>query len=264
MAHGFGGVRELRLDAFAERFVAAGYTCLVFDYRSFGASEGEPRQILDIAAQHADWAAAIAHARTLEGVDPDRIILWGTSFGGGHVLVAGARDPRVAAVVAQVPHTSALAASRTSSASQKARLFGAALRDAAGAMFGRAPLYVPIFGRPGELAAMTTPGAVEAVDRLRPTGFAERNEVAARVFLQIARYSPGRDAARVRCPLLVLACDKDRLTPPAEAEATARRAPKGEVIIYPQDHFDIYDGPGFERATADTIAFLGRHVPVAP
>src|SRR5438445_5520617 len=70
MAHGFGGVRELRLDAFAERYAAAGYVVLVFDYASFGASEGEPRQLLDIARQHADWTPAVAFARALEGVDP--------------------------------------------------------------------------------------------------------------------------------------------------------------------------------------------------
>ena len=38
MAHGLGGVKEMRLDAFAERFSAAGYRCLVFDYRHFGDS----------------------------------------------------------------------------------------------------------------------------------------------------------------------------------------------------------------------------------
>ena len=48
MAHGLGGTRRMRLTAFAERFVAEGYACLVFDYRYFGDSEGQPRQLLDI------------------------------------------------------------------------------------------------------------------------------------------------------------------------------------------------------------------------
>ena len=46
MAHGFSGVREQRLDAYAERFAQAGLAVLVFDYRHFGASGGEPRQLL--------------------------------------------------------------------------------------------------------------------------------------------------------------------------------------------------------------------------
>src|SRR5690349_20947540 len=102
LAHGWTGVREQRLDAFAERFASAGLAALVFDYRHFGASEGEPRQLLDIGRQHEDWVAAIAYARTRGDVDPDRIALWGSSFSGGHVVSVAARDRRIAAVVAQV------------------------------------------------------------------------------------------------------------------------------------------------------------------
>ena len=86
LAHGFGGVKEARLDAYAERFAAAGYAALVFDYRHFGDSGGEPRLLIDIGRQQADWRAAIAFARALEGVDGERIALWGTSFSGGHVI----------------------------------------------------------------------------------------------------------------------------------------------------------------------------------
>ena len=86
MAHGLGAVREWRLDAFAERFAAQGWMVLVFDYRYLGASEGSPRQLLDIGDQLDDWRAALAYGRSLPEVDPDRIAVWGTSFGGGHVL----------------------------------------------------------------------------------------------------------------------------------------------------------------------------------
>src|SRR5438270_6659993 len=80
MAHGFSATRELRLDAYAERFCAAGFGALLFDYRHFGASSGEPRQLLDISAQHADYRAAIAYARGLDWVDADRVALFGSSF----------------------------------------------------------------------------------------------------------------------------------------------------------------------------------------
>ena len=43
MAHGFAGVKEMGLAGFAERFAAAGFVILVFDYRFWGESEGEPR-----------------------------------------------------------------------------------------------------------------------------------------------------------------------------------------------------------------------------
>ena len=67
MAHGLAAVKEMRLDAYAERFAAAGMSVFVFDYRGFGSSDGEPRQLLDIDAQHADWEAAVAYARSSTG-----------------------------------------------------------------------------------------------------------------------------------------------------------------------------------------------------
>ena len=51
MAHGLGSTRVMRLGAYAERFRDLGYACLVFDYRHFGDSEGEPRQLLDVNKQ---------------------------------------------------------------------------------------------------------------------------------------------------------------------------------------------------------------------
>ena len=68
MAHGFSGVRD-QLDAYAERFAAARLACLVFDYRHFGDSDGQKRQLLDIGRQLDDWRAAIAFARSLEELD---------------------------------------------------------------------------------------------------------------------------------------------------------------------------------------------------
>ena len=70
LAHGFGGVKEARLDAYAERFAAAGHAAVVFDYRHFGESGGEPRSLIDVARQRDDWRAALAYARGIDGVDP--------------------------------------------------------------------------------------------------------------------------------------------------------------------------------------------------
>src|SRR3712207_9260323 len=86
MAHGFGGVRALRLYAYAEQFAAAGYAVAVFDYRGFGDSDGTPRQLLDVAMQHQDWRSALAYVRNLPDIDPEKVVAWGTSFGGGHVI----------------------------------------------------------------------------------------------------------------------------------------------------------------------------------
>src|SRR5947209_12920561 len=99
LGHGLGATREYGLEPYAQRFAAAGIAALVFTYRHFGDSGGQPRQLLDIERQLGDWAAAIAYARTLEEIHSRRIALWGTSFAGGHVIEAAARDGSVAAVV---------------------------------------------------------------------------------------------------------------------------------------------------------------------
>src|SRR5262249_49356780 len=86
MAHGLGGAPELRLEAYALRFRDAGIAAMIFDYRHYGASQGEPRELLSVRRQLEDFRAAIAFAKTLPGVDPARVAIWGSSFGGGHVL----------------------------------------------------------------------------------------------------------------------------------------------------------------------------------
>ena len=63
MAHGLGGTREMRLDEYAERFAAAGYACFLFDYRNFGASDGNKRQLINVRMQLEDWESAIEHVK---------------------------------------------------------------------------------------------------------------------------------------------------------------------------------------------------------
>jgi uncharacterized protein len=75
--------------------------------------------------QLADWAAAVAHARTLEGIAHDRIGLWSTSFGGGHVIDTAARLPGIRAAVTQCPFTDGVASARTLSPLITARVTAA-------------------------------------------------------------------------------------------------------------------------------------------
>jgi uncharacterized protein len=257
IAHGFGACKEARLDAFAERFVPAGFAALVFDYRHFGASTGTPRQLIDIRSQHEDWQAAVAHARGLEGVDPGRIALWGSSFSGGHVIWVAARDGRIAAVVSQVPHTSGPATLREAGPLPLARMILAGLRDGIGGWFGRVHR-MPIVGPPGTLAAMTGDDAATAYPGMYPEGFEFDNSIPARIMLRFGSYSPGREAGRVRCPMLVIVGDSDTITPPGPARKAAAEAPRGELLCFPGRHFDIYRGPDFEWAVERELTFLVR------
>jgi dienelactone hydrolase len=260
MAHGFSAVRESRLDAYAERFAQAGLAALVFDYRHFGSSAGEPRQLLDVGRQLNDYRAAIAYARQLDGVDPERIAIWGSSFSGGHVQAIGAEDQRLAAIVAQVPYADGLVNLPHLGTKLALRLTLEGLRDQAGALLGRPPHTVPAVGPPGSLAVMTQPDAEPGFRRITPPDSPWRNAVAARIALTITSYRPGRKAKRIHCPVLYCIADHDSVTPIAPALKAAASAPRSEVKRYPAGHFDLYVGELFERVVADQIEFLTRHL----
>ena len=103
LMHGLTATREERLGAYGERFAEAGIASVIIDFRNFGESSGSPRQLLDLDRQYEDCDAALAYARSLPGIDPDRVAIWGTSFAGGYAFDAAARHPWLAAAVCQTP-----------------------------------------------------------------------------------------------------------------------------------------------------------------
>lgn len=103
MAGGWCYVKELVQPTYAQAFVEQGCAALVFDYRNFGTSDGEPRQHLDPAMQIEDYRNAISFVETLDVVDRDRVAVWGISYSGGHALIVGATDPRVKVIVSTIP-----------------------------------------------------------------------------------------------------------------------------------------------------------------
>lgn len=146
MAHGLSGTRRDGLGPFAERFAQAGIAALVFDHRGFGDSAGEP-DLFHPRRQLEDWAAAIAFARSLPGVDPSRVATFGSSMGAGNALAAAALDNRIAAVVSQVPFLDMVTQAHRSSLGVSLRILGAAVR-------GR---HLRAIGQPGEPAFINAP-----------------------------------------------------------------------------------------------------------
>lgn len=265
MGHGLGAIKEMRLDAFAERFRTEGYACLVFDYRHFGESGGEPRELLSISRQREDWRSAVAFVRTLPEVDPTSVVAWGTSFGGGHAIVTAADDPSLAASISQCPFTDGVASLAKIPPRAAARLTGAAVVDLLAAATGRDPVRVPVAARPGEVGLMSANDVSEGVlELLEASGLSEaeyRSQVPARIGLAIPFARPGRRTKHLTKPALFCVCDRDTVAPAPATLRHAARAPKGEVRRYDAGHFDIYIGDDFERVIADQIAFLRRHVP---
>jgi fermentation-respiration switch protein FrsA (DUF1100 family) len=266
MAHGFGGTRDTGLLAYAEGFAAAGLDVLVFDYRGFGTSDGTPRQRVSYRHQRADYHAAIAAARALPAVDPERIVLWGTSYSGGHVVPVAVTDGRIAAILSLTPAmdgAAALLAIVRRHPFTLAPLVGNGVRDAVRALMGRAPHRLPIVGAAGSTAMITAPGAFEGYHTL--AGPTWRNEVCARAALEVGFNRPTRTAASLRTPMLVQIGENDAVAPPSAARRAARRAGRhAEVRTYPLDHFDVYDGFWQEQVLADQIEYLTRQLARAP
>ena len=260
LAHGFAGVREQGLEQYAERFAAAGISAFVFDYRYFGASDGEPRQLVSNRRQVEDWRAAIEFVRTLDTVDSERIALWGTSTSAGHVVKLAAETPKIGAVVTQMPFASGFAQFAGAPIVHSLRLVWAGVVDQLRAWLGAKPKRIPAAGLPRTLAAVTSADALSGLDRITPAGMAPV-EVPARFALSTTFYNPGRAAGRMRAPLLVCLADGDDVMPVKPALKLARR---GELKRYRYGHFAMYYGDGFKEVVGDQVDFLRRHLLAPP
>jgi len=264
MAHGFSAVKEMYLDSFAEVFAAAGLNALVFDNRNFGASDGEPRQEIDPWAQVRDYRHAITYAGTLPEVDPKRIGIWGSSYSGGHVLVVGAIDRRVKAVVAQVPLISGRAniraLVRADFIAGFRQMFDA---DRLARFQGQPPAMVPVVDKdPLAASALPTPDSWEWFTQTGETRAPSwRNEVTLRTVEMLGEYEPGIYLPYISpTPLLLLVAEGDHLTPSEFAIAAFDEAhqPK-ELVIMPGGHFDAYT-KGFEASSGPARDWFLRHL----
>jgi len=261
MGHGFGGTKDVGLELYAIRYQEAGFAVLIFDYRHFGDSDGEPRQLIWIPYQLEDWLAAIQCARGLEETDPAKIALWGTSMSGGHVIVIAAKDKEIACVVAQCPGLDGRAS--TTMAYKRDginfRMIMHGQRDLVRSWLGLSPHKIPIVGKPGSIACLTTPDAYDGYGKLLPENFI--NEACARIIIRADKYRPVKHARNVRCPVLLQICDNDSITPISAAEETEKRLGKyAEVKHYPIGHFDIYMGDNFEKSVSDQLEFFKKHL----
>ena len=264
LGHGLGGTVDSGLIRFAERFSEAGFAAFAFDYRYFGASEGQPRQRISMKEQIVDYRAACAAAAQQPGVDPDRVVLWGVSLAGGHVFELAATLSGVAAAISLTPIVSgpaaAVAALPQHRPSTMLRSTVTGWRSALSQRTGGPPATIALVGRPGELATLTPDGYYEAYTAM--AGPTWRNEIDAQVGVQLGGYRPGRHAAAIACPMLVQIADFDRCAPPHSA-AKAAFAARAEVRHYPCDHFDVFAGGAwFDHVVEHQIAFLARHLGV--
>lgn len=264
LGHGLGAERQDGLEPFARRFVEAGLAALTFDYRHLGQSGGTPRRLVVPRRQVEDYRSALAFVRQVPELDRARIGLWGTSFSGGHVLeVAAGGEVGVLAVVSQIPFSSGWASTLAYPLRYHlpAILLGAA--DRVAGWLGRGPLAVPLTRERG-FAVLASPDSHPGYVRMMGAREDGPQPVAARVFLEILGYHPGRRASGVGVPTLVVVAEADRICPPGATRRMARRLPRGVVVSFPMGHFDPYIGERFQEVSALEADFLARHLKPAP
>lgn len=264
LGHGLGAVREMRLDAYSERFAAAGIAALAFTYRYFGDSGGTPRQLMSVKRQLEDWDAALECVKSCPDVDGARVAVWGSSFGGGHAIQVASKHPELRAAISQCPFTDGFASATALGMKATMQMAPVVLRDFVAKLFSRPPVMVPIFAPPGSPALMNAHDALDGYLALVPKGMPFVNHVAARVIPEIATYRPGLSAAKVAMPILFCVSETDTVTPPEQTIALAKRAPHGEVKLYSAGHFAFYLGEAFEQLVSDQTQFLTKHLLDSP
>lgn len=264
MAHGFGGLRNCGLEPFAELFADQGLAVLLFDYRGFGESEGTPRQLISPRRHVEDYHAAVTWARGQKDINSDKIALWGSSFSGGHSIVAAAHDPKIAAISVQVPFVCGIASSTPIVIQNGVGYFFTAVcsssKDFWRAATAQEPYSVKIYGTPDEFAILNTRDSKTGYESLIPPGFNVENATPARIFLTMALYRPTNVAGRVKCPALVIAGENDSLIPIEAVKKAAAKMKQAEFMSLPLDHFDPYLGEPFNKVSQKQLDFLKTHL----
>jgi len=261
MAHGIGGVKAGGLASFAEQFVDAGFAAVVFDYRHWGRSSGEPRNLLSVQRERQDYRTVLSWARRHDALDADRQFIWGTSFAGMHVVELAATEPGLAGAIAQCPLVDGLAAVMNVSVVRALRLTATALADIVGSWLGRAPRLVPISVPPNEFGLIATNDAMVGLDRLDPGDGSWPNDITARSIIDITVHRPVRKARQIRCPILMVVAEQDTMAPTGPAVQVAARAVRGELYRSRGGHYDVYQG-GIDHANVVRVEveFLRRQV----
>jgi fermentation-respiration switch protein FrsA (DUF1100 family) len=264
MAHGYSAVKEMYLDKYADLFAANGLNALVFDNRNFGDSDGTPRQEIDPWAQVRDYRDAITYATTLAETDASRIGIWGSSYSGGHVLVVGAIDRRVKAVVAQVPlisgYDNVRALVRSDFIDGFREQFDA---DRLARYQGKEPAMVPVVAEnPLDPAALPTPDSWQWFTETGKTRAPNwKNETTLRSVEMLGEYNPVDYIAQISpTPLLLMPARNDVLTPTAFAIGAYEKAREPKRLeILPGGHFDAYV-KGFDAASGPALNWFREHL----
>lgn len=259
MASGFSSVKEMGLDKFAKEFAEAGFVVLAFDYRYFGASEGEPRGQLFYFEQHQDYRNAITWVASQKEVDPQRIGIWGNSFSGGHVLHIAAFDKRVKAVVSQVP---GLNQWETYYHNAKPELLAWFAQTRMENYTKNTTAYLPVVAPQRQPSCLPWQDAYEWFSEAAKTAPNWQNKVTVESLDINKEYASMAYIQLISpAPLLMIVASDDNVCPTeVQKIGFARAGEPKKMVIVEGGHFSVFQGRAFETAVTEAVEWFKQYL----
>ncbi|MEB3766469.1 alpha/beta hydrolase [Acinetobacter sp. MD2] len=257
MANGFACERCFSLPDVAAELASNGFAVVLFDYRGFAESTGEPRELVSPSHHLTDWRNVIQQVRTWQHVDLTRLFLWGVSFSGGHVLTLAAELTGIRAIIAVVPHVDGLASAMRYPTKYFFSALKLSLQDLWHLKTGQPPVRIPVVSKDG-VACLAGEDNYHAFMQTVPASSNWSGAVPARIMLDINRYRPITTAHKVKCPVLLLAAENDRLIPFQSIQKTVKKLANVQFFYFPMTHFDPVNknSPFFTQVMQHQIDFL--------
>ncbi|KAK7690968.1 hypothetical protein QCA50_006071 [Cerrena zonata] len=221
-----------------------------------------PRHSVFVSEQLEDYRTVIKFCRQQSDFDPQRVILWGTSFSGGHVVaLADERNLNVRLVISQCPYLGSLVKHPFNIGALKT--YGYAILDLLKQALGLSPVYIPVTAEPGQVGILTSPGTVSGMSHLAASEDIYPNEISASSLFEVPFYKPSVNAKKIDCPLLLVVPKYDNICDIREAASITRDVPNSELVKLDGGHFDVYPGKSVHDASlAAQVTFLHKYVPV--
>jgi len=262
MAHGLSAVKEQALPSYAGKFADAGFVTLVFDYRFFGESEGEPRSQLFPLEMVEDYRNAISWLCDQPEVDTSRVGIWGTSFSGGYVLYLGSFDRRVKAVVAQVPAVGSPVSRHARSPERWEKDALAMTEDRIERYRTGAVNYIKVVAPPGEPCIIPGQSAYDFFIGSQKSAPSWRNQLTRESLEKMREFDNVTSIGLISpTPLLIIAATNDELISPNTIQGFYEKAGEPKALVtLPITHFEIYHEPWLSRAAESAIGWFKKYL----
>jgi fermentation-respiration switch protein FrsA (DUF1100 family) len=209
-----------------------------------------------------DVRNAITWVSNQPEVDPQRIGLWGTSFGGGIVVYSATYDKRVKAVVAQVPWTISPEFRRAADPEGWNRREMFALRDRVERYKTGEVTYLKAVAPGNEPSVMPGQENYEAFMALTESCPNWRNQVTTEILEKNLEFDPVKYVHWIApSALLLIPGVQDTLIPIQAVRDTFERAREPKALAeLPIKHFEIYTEPWFSKAAGGAIDWFSKYL----